>query len=211
MSKSNCTHADYRPTVKLTEAESLVRAREARAVFAAEVVAAKEQLRRDELRASLHLGLVVSGAYDAAEQHADASATCEKLRKQIVELEDRCKALEVAIDFFEARDLRRKMTEASRELEAAQAEIARSFPDAEQLVRAKNRLAAAGVAFSIGGLSFSQENALNLSQETRQRIAEYLAMVEAATAAGSRATSVHASLGEIRQKYGNLSDIVLQP
>jgi len=210
MAKSECNHPAHRPTVKLSDAECLETARETRAVFAAKVVVAKEQLRREELRARLHLGLTVAGAYDHAEQFEDAPAACEQLRKEIRELEERCVAIDVAIDRFAAIDLQRKIAHLAPELETAHEDTRARFPDAEALVRTKNSLNTAGVALRSGvGLNFSQEQLLRVDEKTSKRIGEYEEAVGRTAELSTRIGSFAAGLDTIRQKYSPVADVIV--
>jgi len=211
MSKDTCNHSDYRPPVKSTDERCGEIARETRAVFAATIVAAKDQLRREELRASLHLGLTVAGAYDHAEQFADAPATCEQLRKEIFELEERVKGLDVAVDFLEAARIKREISDRAPRLEAANQAV-NEYPDRENLEHTKRRHGAAVAAVRSGiSLAQSQESLLEVDAKTCKRIADYDSVVNAANTLREEIGGIAVGLINIRAKYGDLAAIVVQP
>ena len=183
----------------------------------AEIAGKRSELRRQSLREDLFHGLTDVGAEQYAIRFADASANCETLRAELGEpyrpgeLERKRMAIAAARDYLTIRDLQSKRDAAGVEIEAANRAV-ESYPDRERIARLKSRVGANQEAARNGIVTMGSENlgeAVARDPKLRKQIAEYDALVSRVVHLTTRAGGIGDMIQEIRQKYGDLADVII--
>ena len=180
------------------------------AVYAAELAVAQKQLPELEAKAKLFLGLSAASEHDRAKKFADAPAARDECRRKSTELEELCSALQLASDHIVYEDIAKKLAALASAIEAENQAIDADFPDAEQIARQKHKIGLIRVAGN-NGITTNYSEEVLFDKKTFDRIAEYDRRSGKVADLRGQAEGLATAHDKLRQKYGALVSVILQP